>query len=455
MNYHFIAIGGSAMHNLAIALHKKGDQVSGSDDEIFEPSRSRLEKHGLLPKQLGWFPDKIGNSLDAIVLGMHAKADNPELLKAKQMGITIYSYPEFLYNQTQNKTRVVVGGSHGKTTTTAMIMHVLQENHRKFDYMVGAQLEGFETMVNFSDDADIAVFEGDEYLTSPIDLRPKFHLYKPHIGLITGIAWDHINVFPTFKNYVSQFALFADQIEHGGTLIYFGQDTELQKIAAHKKQDIETIAYQTHPYRVKDGNTLLETLQGEVALQIFGEHNLQNISGAYHVCKKLGITDNEFYRAISSFKGASKRLQLLAQSKNLTVFLDFAHSPSKLKATIDAVKNQFPDKKLVACMELHTYSSLNKDFLEQYKSSMEKADAAMVFYSHHAIELKRLEPIDSKMITEAFEKKGLVVFDDAEIFKKELFFMEFQNSILLWLSSGNFEGLNLTEMAKQLVEKNS
>ncbi len=454
MNYHFIAIGGSAMHNLAIALYKKGDQVTGSDDEIFEPSRSRLEKYGLLPEELGWFPEKINHTIHAIVLGMHAKADNPELLKAKEMGITIYSYPEFLYNQTQHKIRVVIGGSHGKTTTTAMIMHVLQEQSRKFDYMVGAQLDGFDTMVNFSDEAEIAIFEGDEYLTSPIDLRPKFHLYKPHIALITGIAWDHINVFPTFENYVDQFSKFAQLIEPGGTLIYFEQDTELQKIAENNKQLLEIIPYQAHPHRLMNGKTFLETNQGEVALQIFGAHNLQNISGAYHVCKKLGISDREFYQAIQSFKGANKRLQLLASGSNLTVYLDFAHSPSKLKATVDAVKNQFPQKRVVACMELHTYSSLKKEFLEQYKGSMNNADEALVFYSHHAIELKRLEPIDSKMITEAFDKEELTVFDDAALFKKQLFVMEFQNSILLLLSSGNFEGLNLLEMAKQLVENN-
>ncbi len=455
MNYHFIAIGGSAMHNLAIALHKQGDMVTGSDDEIFEPSRSRLASYGLLPIKQGWFPAKIHSGIDAIVLGMHAKADNPELLEAKKLGLTIYSYPEFLYKQTQNKTRVVIGGSHGKTTTTAMVMHVLKENSIEFDYMVGAQLAGFDTMVKFSKSSTVAVFEGDEYLTSPIDLRPKFHLYKPHIGLITGIAWDHINVFPTFENYISQFATFVDLIQEGGTLIYFEPDKELQHIVSSCTRNLTIIPYNTHPHKITDEKTILITQKGEVEIAFFGEHNLQNIQGAYCVCKALGITDRQFYNTISSFSGASKRLQLLNKSAQLTIFQDFAHSPSKLKATIEAVKSQFPTKELIACMELHTYSSLNKAFLEQYKGCMDKADIALVFYSDHAIQLKRLDPLSPDMVEVAFEKTGLQVFTNAEELKKQLFFMEFKNSVLLWLSSGNFDGLSLSELSKQLVEKNA
>jgi UDP-N-acetylmuramate: L-alanyl-gamma-D-glutamyl-meso-diaminopimelate ligase len=453
MNYHFIAIGGSAMHNLAIALHKQGDTVTGSDDELFDPSRSRLAMYGLLPVEQGWFPQKINKGIDAIVLGMHAKADNPELKEAEKLGLTIYSYPEFLYNQSQNKTRVVIGGSHGKTTTTAMVMHVLNQNSIEFDYMVGAQLAGFDTMVKFSKSSKIAVFEGDEYLTSPIDLRPKFHLYKPHIGLITGIAWDHINVFPTFENYISQFATFVDLIQEGGSLIYFEPDKELQKIVSTGSRNLKIIPYSTHPHRIEDEKTFLITPDGEVEIAFFGEHNLQNIQGAYCVCKALGISDEQFYKAIPLFTGASKRLQLLNKSKELTIFQDFAHSPSKLKATIEAVKNQFPTKKLIACMELHTYSSLNKAFLDEYKGCMEKADEALVFYSNHAIQLKRLEPISPDMVEVAFEKSGLQVFTDSEELKKQLFFMEFKNSVLLWLSSGNFDGLSLTEISNELVEK--
>ena len=452
MNYHFIAIGGSAMHNLAIALHKKGETITGSDDEIFEPSRSRLAKHNLLPEKEGWFPEKITKGIDAVVLGMHAKKDNPELLKAEQMGIPIYSYPEFLYNQTQMKTRAVIGGSHGKTSTTAMVMHVLKQSNKKFDYMVGAQLAGFDTMVDFSSEAQMAVFEGDEYLTSPIDPRPKFHLYKPHIGLITGIAWDHINVFPTFENYVEQFAIFADQVEEGGALIYFDEDSTLNEIVKNCKNNIQFIPYSTHPYKIVKGVTYLVYNNYEIPLKIFGEHNLQNLSGAKQVCLNLGVTDTEFYAAIQSFEGAAKRLQLLGRNNRLTIYQDFAHSPSKLKATIDAVKEQYPEKEIIACMELHTFSSLNKTFLQEYKGTMQKADKALVFYSNHAIELKRLEKIDPYLVSESFDKEGIEVFTEKKLLKEELFFMEFHDSVLLFLSSGNFDGINLKEFSDELLE---
>jgi UDP-N-acetylmuramate: L-alanyl-gamma-D-glutamyl-meso-diaminopimelate ligase len=452
MNYHFIAIGGSAMHNLAIALHKKGETITGSDDEIFEPSRSRLAKHNLLPQKEGWFPEKITTDIDAVVLGMHAKKDNPELLKSEQMGIPIYSYPEFLYNQTQMKTRAVIGGSHGKTSTTAMVMHVLKQSHKKFDYMVGAQLAGFDTMVDFSDEAQVAIFEGDEYLTSPIDPRPKFHLYKPHIGLITGIAWDHINVFPTFENYVEQFSIFADQVEKGGALIYFEGDKNLIEIIKSCKNNIQFIPYKTHPHKIVKGVTFLTHNKSEIPLKIFGEHNLQNLSGAKEVCLKLGVTETEFYTAIQSFEGAAKRLQLLGNNKRLTIYQDFAHSPSKLKATIDAVKEQYPEKEIIACMELHTFSSLNKTFLQEYKDTMEKADKALVFYSNHAIELKRLEKIDPFLVSESFDKEGIKVFTEKKLLKDELFFMEFHDSVLLFLSSGNFDGINLKEFSDELLE---
>lgn len=454
MNYHFIAIGGSAMHNLAIALHKKGETITGSDDEIFEPSRSRLNKLGLLPEQEGWFPERITEKIDAVVLGMHAKKDNPELARAKELGIQIYSYPEFLYNQTQNKKRVVIGGSHGKTSTTAMILHVLNYVGKKFDYMVGAQLEGFETMVDFSDDADVAVFEGDEYLTSPIDPRPKFHVYKPHVGLVTGIAWDHINVFPTFENYVEQFEIFVNEIEEGGTLLYFEGDKELKAIVKNSKRNISFIAYNAHEHVIDNGRTYLVNNGEKIPLLIFGQHNMQNLNGAKHVCLQLGITEGMFYEAIQSFQGASKRLQLLGENNNLKVYQDFAHSPSKLSATVNAIKEQYPDKEIVACMELHTYSSLNKKFLSEYSGCMQKADKAIVFYSDHAIELKRLEKIDKKIISESFDKEGLVVFNDEKELKRELFFMEFKNSILLLLSSGNFNGLKLYELASDLLSEN-
>lgn len=453
MNYHFIAIGGSAMHNLAIALHKKGEIITGSDDEIFEPSHSRLAKYGILPEKTGWFPEKINKNIDAVVLGMHAKADNPELIKAREMGITIFSYPEFLYNQTQSKKRVVIGGSHGKTSTTAIVMHVLKYCNKNFDYMVGAQLDGFETMVDFSDSSDMAVFEGDEYLTSAIDLRPKFHLYKPNIGLITGIAWDHINVFPTFENYVEQFDIFANQVEDGGVLIYFEGDKYIKQIVDNCENSIQFIPYTTHTNKIENGDTYLINDKDEFPIKVFGEHNLQNISGAKQVCLQLGITVQEFYSAIQSFEGAAKRLQLLGKNDNTTIYLDFAHSPSKLQATVDAVKKQYPNKKVVACMELHTYSSLNKDFLIQYKGTMQKADKAIVFYSNHAIKLKKLKNIDKNLIAESFDKQGITVFNDKNSLKSELLFMELQNTVLLFLSSGNFDGIDLKEMTSKLLEK--
>jgi UDP-N-acetylmuramate: L-alanyl-gamma-D-glutamyl-meso-diaminopimelate ligase len=451
MHYHFIAIGGSAMHNLAIALHQKGVKVTGSDDEIFEPSRSRLKKYGLLPEHEGWHPEIVTNAIDAVVLGMHAKADNPELLKAQQLGITIYSYPEFLYNQTQDKTRVVIGGSHGKTTTTAMVMHVLKTLQIPFDYMVGARVKGFDTMVGLSNEAKISVFEGDEYLTSPIDPRPKFHLYKPHIGLITGIAWDHINVFPTFENYVWQFEEFARLIEPNGSLVYFKGDEHLKQVADKARKDIKRLSYQTLPYKIKDGITYLINNDTEIALSIFGEHNLQNLAGAMQVCLQLGIKDDDFYQAIASFEGAERRLQLLHSHNGNFVFHDFAHSPSKLKATVEAVKRQFADKKIIACMELHTYSSLNNDFLGQYNGTMEDADVAMVYFSQHAIELKKLKNISIQQVENAFGKSGLKAYNQRENLITDLKKNNFNNSVILFLSSGDFSGIDLKDLAINLI----
>jgi len=451
MHYHFIAIGGSAMHNLAIALHQKGEKVTGSDDEIFEPSRSRLAAHGLLPNYQGWNPDVITSDVDAIVLGMHAKLDNPELIKAQQLGLKVYSYPEFLYNQTKDKTRVVIGGSHGKTTTTAMVMHVLKSVGMPFDYMVGAKVNGFDTMVGLSNEAKVAVFEGDEYLTSPIDPRPKFHLYQPNIALVTGIAWDHINVFKTFPDYVWQFSHFAELVEKNGSFIFFEEDAELQKIAAELRPDIKPLPYGTHNFEIADGKTYLVDGENRYALNIFGKHNLQNISGALQICLQLGISKQDFYTAISTFCGADRRLQQIYQSDNGIAFYDFAHSPSKLKATIEAVRLQFPDKKIVACMELHTYSSLSSNFLEQYNGTMSQADEAYVFFSHHAIELKRLEEISVAQVEASFNKDGLKAFDDVDALIDVLKTQKRSNFVLLFLSSGNFAGQNLKELASEIV----
>lgn len=453
MKVHFIAIGGSAMHNLALALHQKGYQITGSDDEIFEPSRTRLANKGILPEQMGWHPEKITKDLDAVILGMHAREDNPELIRAKELDVKIYSYPEYLYEQTKDKCRIVVGGSHGKTSTTAMVMHVLKHASIQFDYMVGAQLDGFDTMVSLSNDAKYAVFEGDEYLTSPIDLRPKFHLYKPNIGLVTGIAWDHINVFPTFDIYVEQFKIFADLVESNGTFIYFGEDPYLSQISENLKPSLKAVAYHTHPHKVVDGVCYLTTKDnGEIPLQIFGEHNLQNIAGAKAICQAIGINNATFYDAISSFGGAAKRLQLLAKAESTNVYLDFAHSPSKLKATTQAVKAQFPNRKLVACMELHTFSSLNKNFLGEYDGTMAKADVAYVYYNPATLEHKRLPSIDPQEVEKAFGG-NVKVFTQSDSLVAELKAQSYDNANLLIMTSGNFSGVDLKAFANEIVER--
>lgn len=452
MNIHFIAIGGSAMHNLALELHKKGYHVTGSDDEIFEPSRSRLEKAGILPPEWGWFPEKITPALDAVILGMHAREDNPELLKAREAGIQIYSYPEYLYEQTKNKKRVIVGGSHGKTTTTSMIMHVLKNCGIEFDYMAGALLEGFDTMVHLSENSKIAVFEGDEYLSSPIDKSPKFHHYHPDIAILTGIAWDHMNVFPTFGNYVEQFALYLEKITPGGTLIYFGEDENIRKITDRAHPSVRQIPYTTFPHVIRNGKTFLQ-LKGETPVRIFGRHNLQNISAAYYACRQIGIGDEAFLRGIATYKGAAKRLQKIAEQDNSTVFLDFAHSPSKLQATINAVKQQYPARRLIACMELHTFSSLNAAFLPQYNHSMDEADEAIVYFNPTVVEHKRLPQISAEDVQKGFGNPELRVYIDNQQLLADLQQQDYNQSVLLIMTSGNFSGINLNELAGQLINK--
>ena len=448
MNVHFIAIGGSAMHNLALALHNKGYQVTGSDDTIFEPSKSRLEAKGLLPEQFGWFPEKITESLDAIVLGMHAKADNPELLKAQELGLKIYSYPEFLYEQSKDKTRVVIGGSHGKTTITSMILHVMHYHDRDVDFMVGAQLEGFDVMVKLTEDNDFIVLEGDEYLSSPIDRRPKFHLYKPNIALLSGIAWDHINVFPTYENYEEQFKIFVDSIVRGGSINYNEEDEAVKRIVEASENPIRKLPYHTPEYTVEDGETLLETPEGPMPIEVFGKHNLNNLAGAKWICQHMGIDEDDFYEAISTFKGASKRLEKIAESNTSVAYKDFAHSPSKVSATTKAVKEQYADRTLVACLELHTYSSLNAEFLKEYKGALDAADVAVVFYSPHAVEIKKLEAVTHQQIADAFERDDLIIYTNPDDFKNYLFSQNFDNKALLLMSSGNYGGLDFDEVKK-------
>jgi len=451
MNVHFIAIGGSAMHNLALALHNKGYQITGSDDTIHEPSKSRLHVKGLLPDAFGWYPEKITNSLDAIVLGMHAKEDNPELLKAQELGLKIYSYPEFLYEQSKHKTRVVIGGSHGKTTITSMILHVMHYHDRDVDYMVGAQLEGFDVMVKLTETNDFIVLEGDEYLSSPIDRRPKFHLYKPNIALLSGIAWDHINVFPTYDNYVEQFRIFVDSIVNGGSINYNEEDPEVKRVVEASNNTIRRIAYQTPEYTVDNGQTCLETPEGALPIEVFGKHNLNNLAGAKWICQHMGIDEDDFYEAISTFKGASKRLEKIAESKNSVAYKDFAHSPSKVQATTNAVKEQYENRTLVACLELHTYSSLNAEFLKEYKGALDAADVAVVFYSPHAVEIKKLAEVTHQQIANAFERDDLIIYTNPEDFKDLLFSQNFDDKALLLMSSGNYGGLDFGAV-KGLIE---
>lgn len=453
MRIHLIAIGGSAMHNLAIALHKKGYQVSGSDDEIVEPSKSRLAAHGLLPKGEGWNTGAIHQDLDAVILGMHARIDNPELLKAQELGLKVFSYPEYLYEQSKGKKRVVVGGSHGKTTITAMILHVLQYAKLDADYLVGAQLKGFDTMVKLTKEAPYIVLEGDEYLASPIDRRPKFHLYKAHTAIISGIAWDHINVFPTFENYKEQFSVFIDTLEPNAALFYAEADKDLKEVVEkHPRTNIRKVGYGVPAHTIRNGLSYLQTETGEVPLLVFGEHNLSNLNGARLVCETIGVSAKTFYEAIQSFSGAAKRLELIAKTDAAAVYKDFAHSPSKLKATIQAVKKQYGERPVTACMELHTFSSLNKAFLEQYKDSMAMADEAIVYYNPHTVAHKKLENIEPEIIREAFAQPGLQVFTDSKALTSFLKEKDWSSRNLLLMSSGNFDGLDIDGFGKSLLQ---
>jgi len=449
MNVHFIAIGGSAMHNLAIALSRKGANVTGSDDEIFEPSRTRLEKQGILPVEIGWFPEKINTQLDAVILGMHARVDNPELLRAKELGLEIYSYPEYLYEQSKNKTRVVIGGSHGKTTITSMLLHVVNALGMNVDYMVGAQLEGYDCMVKLTEEANVMILEGDEYLSSPIDRRPKFHLYKPDVAIISGIAWDHINVFPTFENYVEQFDTFCSLISENGTLIYNVDDEEVNKLGVKFSSTKETVAYQTPEYDVIETGTLLYFNGEKYPLKIFGSHNLQNLMGAMRIGQKIGIEPEDFFKAIQSFTGAGKRLQKVAEKGTFTMFKDFAHSPSKLKATTKAVKEQFVKRHVVACMELHTFSSLKKEFLPHYENAMQAADEAIVYFSHDVVAHKKLDPITKELVAAGFGG-GVTVLNETQEILDFIHSKNWNNSVLLMMSSGNFDGINYEVLGDEL-----
>lgn len=446
MHIHFIAIGGSVMHQLAIALKHKGYQITGSDDEIFEPALSNLKKEGIMPSEMGWHPEKLTADIDAVILGMHAKDDNPEIIRARELKLEIFSFPEYIYKESEHKQRVAIGGSHGKTTTTAMIMHVLKHDQINFDYLVGARLDGFEQSVRITD-APLIVCEADEYPASAIEKRPKFHFLFPHIAVITGIAWDHINVFPTFNYYLQQFKIFIEKIEKSGILIYNETDEVLVKlINENKRSDINYISYELPVYFIENGVTSVMTGNIKTDLKIFGNHNLLNLQASYHVCKILGVSDNSFADAIRSFRGAAKRLELFAENKEYNIYRDFAHAPSKVMASINAVKQQFPGRKLVAILELHTFSSLNEKFMEEYAGAMDNADEAIVFYSKHALELKRMPPLDSKIIADGFKKTGLRVVSSKEELERQLTETSTRSTNFLFMSSGNYDGMDILKV---------
>ena len=448
---HFIAIGGSVMHSLALALHQVGFEVTGSDDMIFEPSKSRLKACNLLPPEIGWVPDRIHPDLDAVILGMHAKADNPELARARELNLPVYSYPEFIYQQYIDKQRIVIAGSHGKTTITSMIIHVLNYWKKPFDFVVGALVEGFENTVKLSD-APIIIIEGDEYLTSTLDKTPKFLKYHHHIGLVSGVAWDHINVFPTIDEYVKQFDLFADATPKAGSLVYCEEDDLATVICGKQRPDVTSIPYQEHPSTISNGDTYLITDNGQVPVKVFGKHNMQNFSGAKEVLLKLGITEEQFYQAIPTFKGARNRLELVNQNNETAVFKDYAHAPSKLAATTKALKEQFPNRALVACIELHTYSSLNKTFLDQYGDSFESADIPIVYYNPEIIANKNLEPISKDEVKVAFNRKDLMVFDDINELERFLLDQDWNGKNLLMMSSGNYHNLSIKVLSDAILE---
>jgi UDP-N-acetylmuramate: L-alanyl-gamma-D-glutamyl-meso-diaminopimelate ligase len=451
MNIHFISIGGSVMHQLAIALKRKGYFITGSDDEIFEPAKGNLQNEGLLPKEVGWFEENIHSRLDAVILGMHAKGDNPELLKAKALNLPVYSFPEYIFKESGDKTRVVVGGSHGKTTTTSMIMHVLREAGKEFDYLVGARLQGFDQSVNITD-APVIVCEGDEYPASVVEKRPKFHFLYPHIAVLTGIAWDHINVFPTFDFYLEQFVIFINKIEKGGHLIYNEMDATLKELVEkNRREDINYHPYAVPQHTITNGITKVRIEGAETELKVFGAHNLLNLQAAWLVSNQLGVEAATFANAIGTFTGAAKRLELIATNSSTVFYRDFAHAPSKVKATIQAAKEQFPEKKLIGILELHTYSSLNEAFMKEYKGALDAADEAAVFYGKHALELKRMPELKKEMVQAGFGKKGLEVINDRPHLEGWLGTRDFANAIVLFMSSGNYDGLDVVRFSEKIT----
>lgn len=455
MYIHFIAIGGAIMHQLALALQKQGHKVTGSDDEINDPAKSNLKAVGLLPEQEGWHPERITSEVEAIVLGMHAKADNPELLRAQELNIPIYSFPQYVYEVSKDKTRIVIAGSHGKTTITSMIMHILHHYELDFDYLVGAKVEGFKQSVKLSD-APIIIIEGDEYPASIIEKRPKVFFYHPHITVLSGIAWDHVNVFPTYEIYLNQFEQYLQGIKANVPIFYNNEDDEVKKVVHHSAQHLKAIPYDTPAYTVEEGTTYIHSDEDDYQVSVFGRHNILNMQAAIAVCEELGISKDDCYEAIRTFKGAARRLEKIKENDDIVVFRDFAHAPSKLRATLAAARESYPEHTLIACFELHTYSSLSEQFLKEYKGTMNPADKAIVYFSHHAIELKGLPPITKEQVNTSFDNKELMAIDNKEELEQtvtELLKGSKKPICLLLMSSGTFDGIDWNTVSSQLEKQ--
>lgn len=440
------------MHNLAVALQQKGDVVTGSDDEIKEPSRSRLAACGLLPEELGWFPEKLNNEIDVVILGMHARPDNPELQEAKRLGLKICSFPEYLFQRTRDKMRVVISGSHGKTTITAMVIYVLHKLNHQFDYLIGARMEGFDAMLSLNDETRIAIFEGDEYLTSVIDKRPKFLLYQPHIAVISGIEWDHIDAFPTFENYIEQFHSFSKIIERDGKLIYPAGDENILQITASIREDITDMPYRTPDFSIENGVTTLKTKYGDFPLQVFGEYNMKNIDAARLVCRQIGVKDADFYEAIATFRGLPGRMEKIADNGDTAAFYDMAHTPENVKSSVQALKTQFPEKRVVACLELCSFSSLSAGYLPRYQHSLEEADTAFIYFNPLAGSHRHREPITEEMVKEVFGE-NIHLFTDNIRLMDRLSEEKMLHSNLLFMTSGSFSGINMAAFAQSLLKR--
>lgn len=448
---HLIAIGGSIMHNLALALDNQGHIVTGSDDQIFEPALTRLTTHGLLPARMGWYPEKITTDLDLIILGMHAKSTNPELARALELGIPIVSFPEYVARSSADKMRIVVAGSHGKTTTTSMLMHLFKALGKSFDYLVGAGIEGFDRMVSLTE-APYIIIEGDEYLSSCLDSRPKFLHYNPQIAIITGIAWDHYNVFPTLELYHKSFADFILSMKEGSTLFYFEEDEALTNLVNDHGKHLNAYSYGAVPHVWQNGQSYIRDGELLFATSVFGSHNFQNMQAVISVCTQLGFPRQEVVEALSSFKGSRKRMELLAEGNGKAAYLDFAHSPSKVRATLNAFREKYPEKKILTIIELHTYSSLNLDFLPQYAGSLKDTDHAIVYYDSHALAIKNMNPLSEPDIKNSFKREDIDVISHINELEDKILRLRQGTDILIFMGSGNFGDLDLRKVATNWLE---